>query len=203
MLTDAGGADLQAWLRGNLKQYSPGISVTSWAESLSDGMALCALLHSYDPRAMPQFSTLRPEDAQANLELAFSVAKDVYGCPRLLDASDLVEGTGDDDEKADVRSLQTYVLKLRQALRRHAENSLEEAGAKLEALEAEGAALMNGKRATRVWPGALGSEVETSYEAALLSILTYKHTDLMMAAAETEAGAPSPRTRTRHRRRRR
>ena len=73
---------------------------------------------------------------------------------------------------------------------------------KLEALEAEGAALMNGKRATRVWPGALGSEVETSYEAALLSILTYKHTDLMMAAAETEAGAPSPRTRTRHRRRR-
>jgi len=293
MLTDAGGADLQAWLRGNLHKYSPQVSVTSWSESLNDGMALCALLHSYDPHAIPNFSELTPDNAQANLDLAFTVAKDKYGCPRLLDAADLIEGTGDDDEKVDVRSLQTYVLKLRQALRRHAEKSLEEAAAKLEALEAEGAALVawaeeagsrlaaassectasranastpeerrkamesadalhealsssfqkvekagkaagkasllegveqlryvfsdEAKRFDHGMPLSVGGslqaapaeerlrgltakvdaawtsleQVEVSYEAALLSILTYKHTDLMLAAAETEAGALS------------
>ena len=67
-----------------------------------------------------------------------------FGCPRLLDAADVYrsdEATESNPRDVDARSLQTYVLKLRQALRRHAERSLVEAATRLVAMEAQSAQL--------------------------------------------------------------
>ena len=41
---------------------------------LHDGLALCALLHAYDPASL-DYAALRTDDALTNLELAFSVAE--------------------------------------------------------------------------------------------------------------------------------
>jgi len=75
------------------------------------------------------------------------VAEAWDGAPRLLDASDLVGGMGgaaakEGDQEVDVRSLQTYVLKLRNALATHAKSERTGAVARVSSAEAEGEALI-------------------------------------------------------------
>lgn len=146
----SGGAELQSWVRDNVASIAPNAPVTSWAESFADGMALCALLNAYDSSAIPNFDSLSAANATANLELAFTVAHERFGCPRLLDAADVaLDGTGgtggggggDNDEKVDVKSLMTYVARLRQALRTHAEASLAAALTEVVSLESEAAVM--------------------------------------------------------------
>ena len=143
----SGGAELQSWVRDNIATVAPNAPVTSWAESFADGMALCALLNAYDASAIPNFENLSAANASANLELAFSVAHERFGCPKLLDAADLAlngsagggggGGGDDDDDEVDVKSLMTYVARLRQALRTHAEASLAAALSEVGQLESE------------------------------------------------------------------
>ena len=136
MLSDgSSGADLLAWVKKNAGASAP--SAGTWVEAFQDGTALCALLHSYDPGCGVELTALRPGNSQKNLELAFTVAHDKFGVPRLLDSSDF----GGADAPVDVRSLQTYVLKLRQALRAHPEQAHAETEQRVVALEARAAAL--------------------------------------------------------------
>ena len=135
MLSDANGLELLSWVKRNVAAHNNSVELTGWSD-FSNGMALCALLHSYDPTLL-DYSCLKPQDALANLELAFGVAADL-GAPRLLDAVDLA-GEGED---VDARSLQTYVLKLRQALRSHAERARADAATKLLVLEQSSAELV-------------------------------------------------------------
>lgn len=100
MLTEAGGTELLAWARKNA-----GTSMASWAEAFQDGLALCALLHKYDPNCGTDPAVLRPADSRKNLELAFTIAHSKFGVPRLLDAADFGEAA--DTQAADTRSLQT------------------------------------------------------------------------------------------------
>lgn len=149
MLGEAGGIELLGWLRRNIASVAPSVEVTSWNDSLADGLVLCALLHAYDPTAIPNLASLQPANAASNLELAFTVAQERFGCPRLLDPSDLMMGAGGggDEEAVDVRSLMTYVVKLRQALRRHAHQSIADAAKAIDALELEASELAQWARA--------------------------------------------------------
>ena len=124
MLSDANGAELLSWINQNTSPFD--VRISSWAD-LSDGVALCTLLHAYDPGCLSLESThgkVSQATAMANVERALAAAE-AFGAPRLVDAADVVQTTG--AESVDVRSLQTYTLKLRQALRQHALSSRTEA----------------------------------------------------------------------------
>ncbi|KAM9305068.1 uncharacterized protein PAF06_013589 [Gastrophryne carolinensis] len=70
------------------------VVITNFSSSWVDGMALCALLHSYLPDRIP-FSQLRPLEKRKNLQLAFQVAKSV-GIPPLLSADHMLQLQGPD-----------------------------------------------------------------------------------------------------------
>ena len=53
---------------------SQNVNVKDFRQSWSDGMAFCAILHSFLPDKIP-FDDLSPDDPKANLTLAFDVAK--------------------------------------------------------------------------------------------------------------------------------
>ena len=64
-------------------------------------MAFCALIHKHQPHLI-DYDSLDKNNAEANLELAFSVAEGL-GIPRLLDVEDV------NVEKPDERSIMTQV----------------------------------------------------------------------------------------------
>jgi len=51
-----------------------GVDVTNYSTSWSDGLAFCALIHSFYPDAF-DFNTLTANDRRYNLQLAFNTAK--------------------------------------------------------------------------------------------------------------------------------
>jgi actinin alpha len=87
----------------------PGVDITSWGQSFSDGKAFAAVLNKFAPEKLDYGKASKEKPAKL-LDKAFDVAsEDPFGVPKLLDASDLVGGA------ADTKSLITYVAKLRQA----------------------------------------------------------------------------------------
>lgn len=73
------------------------VVITNFSSSWVDGMALCALLHSYLPQSIP-FSQLRPLEKRKNLQLAFQVAESV-GIPPLLTIDHMLQTQGPDWQK--------------------------------------------------------------------------------------------------------
>ncbi|XP_069840851.1 cytospin-A-like [Dendropsophus ebraccatus] len=73
------------------------VVITNFSTSWVDGMALCALLHSYLPQSIP-YSQLRPLEKRKNLQLAFQVAESV-GIPPLLTIDHLLQTQGPDWQK--------------------------------------------------------------------------------------------------------
>lgn len=146
--SDASSETLLEWLRAN-SAGANGVKVESWTSmSLLDGSAFLAILENYEPGCIEMMRTawaFEPPGARlsqaahaqgidisstkANLQMAFDTAHDVFGVPKLLDASDLVSSlsssaaatTGSFEMSFDAKSLQAYTLVLRQALRRHVE----------------------------------------------------------------------------------
>ena len=95
LISDAGASDLHEWLKRNIQ--SQGVELTSWSDSsMKNGMALCALIHAYDPTAL-KLASVQPSNALENVELALTVAHERFGAPRLVDAADVV---GDEDIKS-------------------------------------------------------------------------------------------------------
>ena len=68
---------------------------------------LCINLHSFAilgiPLIIPKFQGLKPENAEKNLENAFSVAEEELGIPRLLDVEDFIL------DELDEKSIMTYL----------------------------------------------------------------------------------------------
>lgn len=58
------------------------IDITNFSSSWNDGLALCAILHSYLPRKVP-YDTLTPVEKRRNFSIAFSAAESV-GIPTTL-----------------------------------------------------------------------------------------------------------------------
>ncbi|XP_063791547.1 cytospin-B-like [Pseudophryne corroboree] len=73
------------------------VVITNFSTSWVDGMALCALLHSYLPQMIP-YSQLRPLEKRKNLQLAFHVAESV-GIPPLLTPDHMLQTQGPDWQK--------------------------------------------------------------------------------------------------------
>lgn len=103
-----GKAGLLMWAQGACAPY--GVEVRNFSTSWKDGRAFCALLAAYDASLL-DFSRIRAENAEANLNLAFDTAKSKLGVTRLLDAEDIVGMPRPDD-----KSIMLYVSTLHRRL---------------------------------------------------------------------------------------
>uniref|UniRef100_A0A3P9MEQ5 Cytospin-A n=1 Tax=Oryzias latipes TaxID=8090 RepID=A0A3P9MEQ5_ORYLA len=77
---------LLKWCQKKTEGY-PNIDVTNFSSSWSDGLALCALLHTYLPAHIP-YQELISQDKVRNLTLAFQAAESVGIKPSLLMRTD-------------------------------------------------------------------------------------------------------------------
>lgn len=74
------------WLEKRLQNYK-NLKVESFVKGWKDGLALCALVHSFCPEKI-DFDKLDPSESVKNLQLAIDVADDQLDIPPLLDAND-------------------------------------------------------------------------------------------------------------------
>jgi len=72
---------LLKWCQAKTAGYK-GIDITNFSSSWNDGLALCALMHSYLPALVP-YDKLVPTDKRKNFSVAFSAAESV-GIPTTL-----------------------------------------------------------------------------------------------------------------------
>lgn len=79
------------------------VEVRDFSSSWSDGLAFCALLDIHRPDLI-DYDSLDKSDRRGNMQLAFDLAHDEIGIPKLLDVEDVC-----DVAKPDDRSLMTYI----------------------------------------------------------------------------------------------
>lgn len=106
---------LLLWCQRKTSDYSS-VDVQNFTYSFQDGLALCALIHKHRPDLL-DFNSLPLEDKHYCTNLAFTVAAESLGIPKLLDVEDLC-----DSKKPDERSVMTYVAQYF-----HAFSSMEQA----------------------------------------------------------------------------
>jgi hypothetical protein len=80
---------LLAWCQDQTHGYE-GVNVTNFTTSFQDGLALCAILHSFNSNSLA-YHTLVPYKKMDNLRLAFKTAKELYKVPQILDPKDFTE----------------------------------------------------------------------------------------------------------------
>ncbi|MBN3319985.1 SMTL2 protein, partial [Atractosteus spatula] len=103
---------LLEWCRSKTIGYQ-NIDIQNFSSSWSDGMAFCALVHSFFPEEF-DYNALSPANRKQNFELAFSKAEERAACDRLIEVEDmLVMG-----RKPDPMCVFTYVQSLYNHLRR-------------------------------------------------------------------------------------
>jgi len=88
-----GQEGLFLWLQARTSGYN-GVNVVDFTKSWENGLAFCALIHSFYPDLIP-FDTLKPENKAENLKLAFDTA-DKLGVPALMDPEDMLMDCGPD-----------------------------------------------------------------------------------------------------------
>lgn len=79
------------------------VEVRDFSTSWNDGLAFCALLDIHRPDLI-DFDSLDKSDHKGNMQLAFDLAAEEIGIPKLLDVEDVA-----DVAKPDERSLMTYI----------------------------------------------------------------------------------------------
>eukprot|EP00005_Dracoamoeba_jomungandri_P009313 CAMPEP_0174275340 /NCGR_PEP_ID=MMETSP0439-20130205/59769_1 /TAXON_ID=0 /ORGANISM="Stereomyxa ramosa, Strain Chinc5" /LENGTH=955 /DNA_ID=CAMNT_0015367433 /DNA_START=97 /DNA_END=2960 /DNA_ORIENTATION=+ len=92
------------WCKERTADYE-GVEVYDLCDSWKDGLALCALIHSYEPKLI-DFDSLDPSNGAQNLRMAFGIAHKNLGVKPQVSVSKLLES--DEDSGA----LLTYLLKL-------------------------------------------------------------------------------------------
>ncbi|CAH6785980.1 smoothelin-like protein 2 [Phodopus roborovskii] len=103
---------LLEWCRSKTVGYEH-VDLQNFSSSWSDGMAFCALVHSFFPDAF-DYNALSPTQRQKNFELAFTMAENLANCERLIEVEDMmVMG-----RKPDPMCVFTYVQSLYNHLRR-------------------------------------------------------------------------------------
>ncbi|UYV61342.1 SPECC1 [Cordylochernes scorpioides] len=106
-LTKGGGSKRNAllkWCQNKTAGYK-GIDITNFSSSWNDGLAFCALLHSYLPHLIP-YHDLDPKDKRHNFSLAFKAAESV-GIPTTLRLNDMLC-----QERPDWQSVMSYVTSI-------------------------------------------------------------------------------------------
>ncbi|XP_009699347.1 PREDICTED: smoothelin-like protein 2, partial [Cariama cristata] len=100
------------WCRSKTIGYKH-IDLQNFSSSWNDGMAFCALVHSFFPEAF-DYNKLDPANRKQNFELAFTTAEKMAHCDRLIEVDDMmVMG-----HKPDPMCVFTYVQSLYNHLRR-------------------------------------------------------------------------------------
>ncbi|KAM6176139.1 smoothelin-like protein 2 isoform 2-T2 [Erethizon dorsatum] len=103
---------LLEWCRSKTLGYQH-VDLQNFSSSWSDGMAFCALVHSFFPDAF-DYNALSPTQRKKNFELAFTMAENLANCERLIEVEDMmVMG-----RKPDPMCVFTYVQSLYNHLRR-------------------------------------------------------------------------------------
>ncbi|XP_061105941.1 smoothelin, like [Conger conger] len=103
---------LLEWCRSKTIGYQ-NIDIQNFSSSWSDGMAFCALVHSFFPTEF-DYNALTPTNPKHNFEVAFGTAEDKAGCDRLIEVEDMmVMG-----RKPDPMCVFTYVQSMYNHLRR-------------------------------------------------------------------------------------
>uniref|UniRef100_A0A1A8UZS4 Smoothelin b n=1 Tax=Nothobranchius furzeri TaxID=105023 RepID=A0A1A8UZS4_NOTFU len=77
------------WCRAKTRTYEH-VDIQNFSSSWSNGMAFCALVHSFFPDAF-DYDSLSPGNRRHNFEVAFSSAEKLVDCPQLLDVDDMVK----------------------------------------------------------------------------------------------------------------
>ncbi|XP_018606067.1 smoothelin, like [Scleropages formosus] len=103
---------LLEWCRSKTIGYQ-NIDIQNFSSSWSDGLAFCALVHSFFPTEF-DYNDLTPADPKHNFEVAFTTAEQKAGCDRLIEVEDMmVMG-----RKPDPMCVFTYVQSLYNHLRK-------------------------------------------------------------------------------------
>ncbi|XP_028274732.1 smoothelin, like [Parambassis ranga] len=103
---------LLEWCRSKTIGYQ-NIDIQNFSSSWSDGMAFCALVHSFFPIEF-DYNSLSPANRKHNFELAFGTAETKAGCDRLIEVDDMmIMG-----RKPDPMCVFTYVQSLYNHLRK-------------------------------------------------------------------------------------
>ncbi len=92
---------LLKWCQTRTASY-PDIEITNFSSSWNDGLALCALLHTYLPDQIP-FHSLDAVDVRRNFQMAFRAAESV-GITTSLDLEELAS-----TDRPDWQSVMTYI----------------------------------------------------------------------------------------------
>ncbi|XP_024131192.1 smoothelin isoform X3 [Oryzias melastigma] len=101
------------WCRAKTRSYEH-VDIQNFSSSWSNGMAFCALVHSFFPDAF-DYSSLSPSNRRHNFEVAFSAAEACVNCMPLLEVEDMmIMGN-----KPDSKCVFTYVQSLVNHLRRY------------------------------------------------------------------------------------
>ncbi|XP_076873757.1 uncharacterized protein LOC143523271 isoform X2 [Brachyhypopomus gauderio] len=100
---------LLRWCQSRTKGYK-NIEITNFSSSWEDGLAFCALYHTYLPTHIP-YSALKPEEKMKNLDLAFQTGESV-GIIAILAVEEMLREDGPDWQR---------VLKYVESMYRHFE----------------------------------------------------------------------------------
>lgn len=84
---------LLRWCQNRTQGYK-NIDITNFSSSWADGLAFCAVYHTYLPSHIP-YSTLSPENKRENLSLAFKTGETV-GIAQSLTAEEMLRAGGPD-----------------------------------------------------------------------------------------------------------
>ncbi|NXF87746.1 SMTL2 protein, partial [Eubucco bourcierii] len=76
------------WCRSKTVGYKH-IDLQNFSSSWNDGMAFCALVHSFFPEAF-DYNKLDPANRKQNFELAFTMAEKMAQCERLIEVDDML-----------------------------------------------------------------------------------------------------------------
>ncbi|PWA24399.1 hypothetical protein CCH79_00011889, partial [Gambusia affinis] len=97
---------LLEWCRSKTIGYK-NIDIQNFSSSWSDGMAFCALVHSFFPLEF-DYNALNPVNRRQNLQTAFTIAEQQADCLRLIEVDDML----DMGDKPDPMCVFTYVQSL-------------------------------------------------------------------------------------------
>ncbi|XP_047538490.1 uncharacterized protein LOC125072051 isoform X2 [Vanessa atalanta] len=96
---------LLKWCQQKTTGYN-NIDITNFSSSWNDGLAVCALLHSYLGEARVPYASLSPHDKRTNFSVAFAAAESV-GIPTTLNIQDMIQ-----QERPDWQQVMAYVTSI-------------------------------------------------------------------------------------------